>query len=429
MVSYRNMGYLIIIQIILLSAINVYAKDSNISTEDLLEDYKYSKHIIINEDQKEYKSVFLDEEIYRYSKSDKSDIRIVDSEGNFVPYYIKNSTSTTNDEIRRYDTILINRFIKNDDMFYDFKAINTNENTDVLANILNFKIDNKNYVKNIVIYGGYDNVNWEEVGRGNIYDVEGISQKQIAFNKYNKFIFYRIKVPNNLERLNIISLELVGFKSKYLNNEYVGNKEIEFTVTTENKISTVIINNPNRLNISKMKFKAEGNFKREYKVYTLENKKDKYYGVLGQLVNLDFQNTKINMTDISFENIEISDENIMVKIQNKDDKPIDIKSIEINYSVDKLVFKAIENMKYKIYFGNELSKKPSYDINLYKNNIEQQPQEVCVITNVIQDIKDEDIIIKKDYKLITNIVIIIVAIVLLVLIVINLKKDVHKNNK
>lgn len=55
--------------------------------ETELTQWKYWKNVDITGDG-QYKAVFLDEEVYRYASSDLSDIRIVDGNGNFSPYYL-----------------------------------------------------------------------------------------------------------------------------------------------------------------------------------------------------------------------------------------------------------------------------------------------------------------------------------------------------
>lgn len=70
---------------------------------------------------------------------------------------------------------------------------------------------------------------------------------------------------NNLERLEIRGLDLVD-RHSFTNWSEYENETAEFEVKQEPKQTRLIIKNPNRLKIKRIRIAAEGNFKRTYKI-------------------------------------------------------------------------------------------------------------------------------------------------------------------
>jgi hypothetical protein len=115
------------------------------------------------------------------------------------------------------------------------------------------------------------------------------------------------------------------------------------------------------------------NFQRNYSVYG-----ESLNGTLfksGELYNLQLENIKVSDTKIDFGSNPISAPIIIVKIDNRDDRPLAIKSISIEYYIDKLIFPDIGNVPYQLYFGNNKATKPKYEIELQKAYIEKEQQD------------------------------------------------------
>ncbi|MEJ8555374.1 hypothetical protein [Tepidibacter sp. Z1-5] len=277
---------LVIPIIILFFCINIFANENT-------DDYRFSKEINYNYDN-EYKSFFLDEEIYRYVKSDLSDIRIVNEKNEFVPYYI--------------------------------------------------------------------------------------------FNKYSK-----------------------------------KTKQADFNINLENDDTVISINNKDNLNIYDIKVISQDDFKRNYDVYYKNGKYEEFHKVdSGHIYRINLENYKEQKNNIIldyFSNYHIKPDSIKIVIHNEDDRPINIDNIEINYYVDKVVFKKDDSKRYKVLFKREYAKMPSYDIQSYKNYIEKEDQEVCTLSNLIEtNIKNKKENKQINYKLILNIVVILTSLILVTII-------------
>jgi len=107
---------------------------------------------------------------------------------------------------------------------------------------------------------------------------------------------------------------------------------------------------------------------------------DSQNGVLlksGEIYNLQLENVKVSGTKIDLISNPISSPTITVKIDNRDDRPLVIKAVTIEYYIDKLVFPDVGNTPYQLYFGNEKAAKPKYEIELQKAYIDKEQQDSC----------------------------------------------------
>ncbi|WP_099188280.1 hypothetical protein [Tepidibacter mesophilus] len=275
---------------ILVSFIVMLFFSINIFADENIHDWRFSKEIYHNSDN-EYKSFLLDEEVYRYSKYDLSDIRIINQKNEFVPYYI--------------------------------------------------------------------------------------------FNKYSKKI-----------------------------------KNADFDINIENNDTVISINNKDNLNINDIKIISQDDFKRDYDIYYKNNKYKEFQNLdSGTIYRINLENHKEEKNNISlesFSNYYIKPDIIKIVIYNEDDRPIDIDGIQINYYVDKIVFKKDNSKKYKVLFESEYAQTPSYDIQSYKEYIEKENQEMCTLSKLIEkNMKDNK---KINYKLILNIVVILISLILVIVI-------------
>ncbi len=269
------------------------------------DDWKFSKKINYS-DGNEYKSFFLDEEVYRYSKDDLSDIRIINDKNEFVPYYILNKYCMDEQE------------------------------------------------------GLYEN-------------------------------YKKTKHPN-------------------------------FKINIKNNDTVILIDNKNHLNINDIKIISKDDFKRNYDIYY----KNDEYGEFekadsGTIYKINLENYKEEKNIIvldSISNYFIKSDSIKMVIHNKDDRPINIENIQINYYIDKVVFKRDSRNKYTVLFGSEYAGTPSYDIQSYKNYIEKENQEICTLSDLIErnikyEKKEDE---KSNYELILNIIVILISLILVIII-------------
>ncbi|MBF8983264.1 hypothetical protein IZY60_06920 [Lutibacter sp. B2] len=394
---------------------------SSVTFAEDINNWNYSKDIKF-EDIMQYKSVFLDEDVYRFSKKDLSDLRIVNDKDQFVPYYIFNEYLTETKEVYvEYEAKEVLSFMKKNDKYSDFKITTKENDSDIVGNKLLFEIGNSNFLKNVKVYGGYDNKKWELIKEDVIYETDLGKKTYIELDKPYKYLYYRIVFINDIENTSIESFKVAFNKKEVLYDNYKKTKKLEYSISNDKNGDTVILlDNKDGLKINNIKIISKDDFKRNYH---LTYKYDGEYDVThaGEIHKISLQNFKEERTSIDIGDFTSSDK-IKLVIANKDNKPIKIEDIEVNYYIDKLVFKDDGSNKYKLSFGNDQATKLNYDIEAYRNYIEEEEQEIGKFTKLNENKVDiEDPKKNIDYKLIFNGIIICISIFLMVVIMKKLK--------
>ena len=251
---------LLLVLILITITTSVYADTSN---------WNFEKEIL-NIDSDGYKEFFIDKDVYRESKENLSDIRIINQEGEFIPYYIASGEDNLNlREKNSYDGQNILNFYKEDNYHMDFKLINDKENKDFLTNKLKFNISSKdNFAKHIKVYGSYDNIEWDYIKNDSIYNISGGSHKvEVKFDDILKYSYYRIIVIDNVEEIQIKDLIAVNVEEDYKKIDYTSSTDIEYEVVSKNKETIVYIKNDDRLRIYKVGVETDDVFHREATIY------------------------------------------------------------------------------------------------------------------------------------------------------------------
>ncbi len=381
-------------------------------------------------------SAELDNDIYRESNN-LSDIRIVNSKDEFVPYYIDSGyDETVTVEGNRYHGEKIAEFYKNNDCHIDFKVDTSVEGIDdiddtdgirdIVVNYIDINIDRSistgsgsgsgsgsGFARDIQIYGSYDSLKWDYIKDDNIYFISNSNHKlTVSFGSELKYQYYKIVVLDNIGRDSTRIKNIEVYKEKEDKNKYLYelNRNIEYTLnsyvdnnTNKNK-TDILLNNKDKLKIYNVNIEYEygevPHFHRNYLLYCDDSI------VNGSYIS-DFNNT------INIASRNIQDKQIKIEIDDGDDSPIKITGINIDYYVDRLVFNAKESEKYKILVGNSGVEEPHYDIVYQKH--EHDAKEQVSLGGLIErgDFKESD---TKD-KITLNVVVIITSIALAIIII------------
>ncbi|PAB59485.1 hypothetical protein [Anaeromicrobium sediminis] len=391
--------------------------------QESLDGWMYFKKINHNTSD-EYKSFFLDEEVYRYAKRDLSDIRIINDKDEFIPYYIFNKYLMSEREVNvEYDLKEILSYMKKNDQYVDFQIVSKEDNVDVLGNKLEFEIEKDYFLKDIKIYGSYDNEKWDFIKRDNIYRTNEAEKLNVSLDDVYKFTYYRIVLINDVEKTFIKNSKLLFNKREVAYKDYERTKKANYSIENKGKDTIILLNNEDHLMIKDIKIISDDNFKRNYSLY-YKNHNEEAYNLFntGEIYQIKLENFKAEENKIrlnEFSNSFLSSDEIKILIDNKDNKPINIKEIEVSYYIDKVVFKDDGSNDYKVMFHNKGGKRPDYDIETYKSYIEKEKQEICSLSYLekrdVKNIQKED----KDinYKPILNTIIILISIFLLVVII------------
>ena len=123
----------------------------------------------------------------------------------------------------------------------------------------------------------------------------------------------------------------------------------------------------NRLNGFRIELNTDDLFDLNYVLYGM-NGETKWYLSEGTLVNQPLDPSLTIQKDIKWEATNPF-ANLKLVIHNRDNKPINLKSIRFSYYLDKLIFMDLGNTHYRLAYGNDATSSPHYDIIADKTSI------------------------------------------------------------
>ncbi|MFZ5642310.1 MAG: DUF3999 family protein [Bacillota bacterium] len=357
------------------------------SANAALKSWSYYKEIT-TEGKDKYKYFYADNDIYSQSSQDLSDLRITDGKGNIIPYYLVNGWSGKTKKNTFYNSEVTARVNADNDTITDFKVIPLYKNEDISGNAVLLSLPRGDFYRNIEIYGSYDGKRWDHIRNDRIYSVEGIEKNKIDLGGAKKYGYYRIKLLDNLDYIYIDGLKLEHCAVETQFNTFQKTASLPYEINSSNGYTTITLHNEDKLRVKSITLDTEGNFKRQFEV----NIKESDFPTrifTGEIYNLQFRDLNVSQTNIDFSGRPISANQFFVKINDRDDRPLKIKSIMIEYYVDKVVFEESDSPPYRVYFGNPQATKPGYEIELLKEHVEKEKQNLCQLGAAITNSQEE----------------------------------------
>lgn len=314
-----------------------------------------------------YYELYLDEGVYASAAEDLRDLRILDSEGDTVPYYLESSEEKAEEHTAAYSSALIHRAVKEGDSLLDYRITPLDEHVDIQGNRLVFELPDESFLKHVEVWGGYDGKAWERLAKGDLYATNGVSADSIELDASYKFSYYRLVVKNNPEGLDFPGLTLVDSSRSLRMDGFMQQKTLPYESGQVENRTEIVISNPDRLRIAKLTLEGAGTFSRRYELYDSDGARLPVTGS-GELYRLDFKDTLISRTDV--QPVEPSSSTLLrIVIYNLDDAPITLSGLKAEYRVDRLVFAGGEQAPYSLIYGNTLAAAPQYDIINFKDQI------------------------------------------------------------
>jgi GDP-L-fucose synthase len=128
----------------------------------------------------------------------------------------------------------------------------------------------------------------------------------------------------------------------------------------------------------------------------------------------------IKAMDIEFSGYPVIAPQFKVRIDNQDNKPVNITRVDAVYTVDKLIFEGTGSRTYHLWFGNPNAKQPHYDLKYYQEQLLKEKQDILKLSGLT--VKNKEFTVNREQlKKYFNIVVIITALVLMALLWIKLK--------
>lgn len=319
----------------------------------------------------DYYELYLDETVYRSAAEDLRDLRVKDSTGAIVPYYLERGEESVAEHNIAYSSELVNEAAKGADTLLDYRIQPLAEHIDIQGNKLVFKLPGESFLKHVEVWGGYDGVAWERLAQGELYATSGLQADSIGLERSYKFSYYRLVVKNNPEGLKFPGLTLLDSGREERTTPFIRQKAAEAETIQSGDRTEIVIDNKDRLKIAKMTLGSTGNFLRRYELYDADGTELPVAGS-GELYRLDFKNTRIARTEIQPLTATYAAK-LRIVIYNLDDAPIPVTDLKVEYLVDRLVFAGEAQggrAPYSLIYGNNGAAAPQYDIINFKDRID-----------------------------------------------------------
>jgi hypothetical protein len=373
---------------------------------------------------RKYKAIQLTADVYNRTKPNLADLMLYNENNEPIPYFINSFTDTNTESQKTYDMEQIDAFLKKDRYYLDF-TLRIPQTRDVTATSLELEAnadvdadadagsDGTDFVKKVVVWGGYDGVNWNRIMEDTLYAVDANRKLEIRFTDVLKYTFYRLELSNNLEKVAFPSARLKYNELQRAREYYTSKLDPKYTIEQKGSDTLVKLTGLLNLKLCSITLKTDSMFKR---TVSFDNQPSK------QLYHLQFNDNVYQDLTIPLGSYVMGSETSSLTIRNGDDKPIDIKGIEISYLVDELIFDGSGSDDYTLRFGNPSIQEPkSYDVASYSEQILKQGYDVLNLGKIKAEAKAPEVK-QLDYKLIFNVTIVAAAAVMGFVLLRKLKK-------
>ncbi|MCL2047952.1 MAG: hypothetical protein FWG87_04415 [Defluviitaleaceae bacterium] len=366
---------------------------------------------IENSGQNRYKAVRLTPEVYNNANSTLSDLRITDSAGEYVPYFIRTGGSAEYETLTQtHPMTLVDSYTRDNNFYFDYK-VSEIPTHDIVATSIAFSTRNTGFAKHIEIFGSYDGIHWQLVQSDSLYKIDDKAKLTIEFQTTQKYTHYRFKLGNNLERISFDSVTLLHSFVTQERIYFVDSISPEFSVEEKDGVTHIAVHGLKNLRLVDITINTNSMFKRFVNTSL---------GFGKELHSLTFGDTTYTDTTIPLNRQAPRNDSFTLTINNGDDSPISIDELVVSYYVDELVFEGRQGGEYTLHFGAGTANAPMYDIVRYKDAILREEIDTLRLVE-LSFAEAAETAPPRDYTLVFNIAVVGVAVVLGVVILLGLR--------
>lgn len=316
--------------------------------------YDYSWEIE-TQGRAEYKEFYIPREVYKVSKRELGDLRVIKSStGEEVPYAMEETVEEI--RIKRiYEGTAVEKAVKDDKRLTTFKFERSGDNLDIQGNILELISEDDLYTE-YTLLGSSNGREWRSIKEGRIERDPSDEKVQIRFSR-ERYTYYRLITPPD-RKVDIKEARLLLEEAEEVEYPTIG-IELPYEIDEKGSETHIVISSDN-LPLKALIVDIEEEFSRNYRVETV--KKDLLRR--GRIYNFkDERDTRIPLRrDRLYERI-------VLKVINRDSKPLKIAGVEGEYSKVKVVFRGEEDTDYILTVGDRRLSSPNYDIQRFLKSI------------------------------------------------------------
>jgi len=334
--------------------------------------------------------VQLSSGILQKSAAGLNDIRVFDLNNNEIPYVIIEN-EYPDEVIETYSLEIVDYF---EDKNFALITIKLPEKHQPIS-LIDLDIVNRDFKKNFILYGSSDMKNWDLLAEETIYDFSSqvdLRKTRIKFKK-SGYRFYRIKltdagVKTGTDKSIKLKYEGLDFSVNNIKDKSLHiNRIIGITASREDKIRVYdekmftdfslnlnkdrdsVITIEADLPFDKMHFDiSNAYYYREVELYFSETGKEDSYSLITRSPIYNFSLFGLNETKNYIENKQGKHKYYRIVVKNKNNPPLEVKSIRFEWLQKNLYFVALtDSGKYLLCFGNNIINRPDYDLSNFIN--------------------------------------------------------------
>ncbi len=341
------------------------------------EGYLYKRKIELKKDTLNWNSIEIPDEMYHKVKPDLSDIRIFgfkDNDTIEVPYILKFIPNDFDFGLSLSGKI-INKSYSSSKFYFTIEI----DQDDKVLNKIDLSFTNENFDWKVKLEGSQNQNEWFSIlDNYRILSIKN-SETDYRFEKLvfedSKYKFYRISVETNQEP-KLKDFYLYG----EVTNENVQFKTLnikDFSLKTDKKNRQTIIefSLKNKLPVHSLKLNVNDEFL-YHRPIVIEYLKDSTKTEKGWIKNYNHFSSGIissrERTDfVCYSNFEYIAKDFRIIIDNQDNIPLKINSVDVNALDYNLIFQLPNESDLYLYYGNSEAFEPSYDLKKYRGFINE----------------------------------------------------------
>ncbi|MCK8058964.1 MULTISPECIES: hypothetical protein [unclassified Fusibacter] len=336
----------------------------------------------------EFNCFAITPELYHLSRNQLGDIRIFNQSKIEIPYFIQRLEPKKMNIISESTLTPIGARREKDRDVYDFKTAST-EDQDIFLSALEVQVNTPaDYLFEAQIWGSYNQEDFTWITTEPIYRVTGGKQSLITFKSEVDYIYYRVTTDQAKSDLVDMSVQGIRYTDKLLMPSSSSIIQADYQVEEQEKQTQITITDYANLPITKLILHADGRFFRNVTVdyYSLDMKFKTYRATLSQTPEMGSGAIKLPETFTDYQKIVLT-------ISNGDNAPLDLSSIDLEYTPDYLYFENQTDGTFRLQLGDESVEAPVYDIGYFKDEISAKTQVNSKVAHVEKiDKSDEELL-------------------------------------
>lgn len=327
--------------------------------------------------QNGFHEIIISPEVRSFSKRDLSDIRLFDSKGNEVPYFIQSPKNSASNTFEEYTIVS--------------KIVSPKKSTSVIIAILSNKshnqlslfIANSDVEKKYSISGSDDQKEWFGISNSQVlYDLSSTSETSVVKTISYPLNTYRyLKIDFDDQKTLPLNVLKAGNFTSQIQKSFLQKVTPKKSVIAENNAEKetqiqVLFDAPQVINQISFEISKPTYYSRKAILYKKVRKETKRKVVEfdEEIVSFDLNSNIKNTFTIG----EIFEKEFFIKIENHDNQPLSISKISYNQKPISIVADLNSDENYILKTGNKSLTEPEYDLSNFKNNIASELPQTSV---------------------------------------------------